>query len=220
MPSKEQQLPIILCIHGFGTNGTIFRLQAASIISALESSFKFVFIDAPFDAQPGPGIIPTFADYKPFRRWHGDASALDVFDFSPVELARERGVTRKILEDHMDHANDVVGIMAFCQGTRVAAGLLLEERLCQNIKFVIQICGMFPALPVDGDGLPEVTKKLAIPSIHVQGSHDPWKPKGTRMRNTYFEGDLAHTVGFAGGHRVPKGAEVTEIANWVIETYS
>jgi pimeloyl-ACP methyl ester carboxylesterase len=148
----EKKLPTIICIHGHGTNGAIFRLQAARIVQALRDKFRFVFVDAPFTSLPGPGVVPVFSDFKPFLRWHCDENALGKFDITAEELEEERRGARELLAGVMTaNAGDgdgVVGVMAFSQGTRVATGLLLDPELGQSIKFAIMICGTFPSLPV------------------------------------------------------------------------
>lgn len=215
-------LPTILCIHGQGTNSAIFRLQARRIVQPLEKSFRFVFVDAPFECPPGPGVVPVFSELAPFLRWHLDETTLDKFDITREELDAERKASRALLSDHIDKINQqggagVVGIMAFSQGTRVATGLMMDPELRGNIKFAVLICGTFPVLSVARDGTAATpSSKLDIPSIHLHGSYDPWQAEGIRLKQTYFDEKLVSTIKFSGGHQVPAGSKETdEVVAWV-----
>ncbi|THY60769.1 hypothetical protein D6C98_02226 [Aureobasidium pullulans] len=64
----DLSLPRILCLHGGGVTAEIFQLQARSLIKALPT-FRLIFADGPFYCPPGPGIVPVYEDYGPFRRW-------------------------------------------------------------------------------------------------------------------------------------------------------
>lgn len=62
MPATDDSslaLPRILCLHGGGVTGDVFRLQARALIQAFKSRFRFVFVDAPFLCDAGPGISPS-----------------------------------------------------------------------------------------------------------------------------------------------------------------
>lgn len=227
MPSTTP-LPTILCLHGHGTSGDIFRLQSRRIVLALEKSFRFVFIDAPIESLPGPGVAPVFSELGPFWRWHYDRAMLDNINMAPDELDAERRTTRELLGSHVDRINrnsgegGVAGVMAFSQGTRVATGLLLDAELGRNITFAIIICATFPILAIDqsqaviGTASGTVAQKLGIPSIHLHGSYDPWHAEGVLLKQTYYEEKLASSIKFKGGHQVPTGKEeAEEVASWV-----
>lgn len=164
----ERSLPTILCIHGHGTNGAIFRLQARRIVQALQTKFRFVFVDAPFSSLPGPGVVPVFSGFKPFLRWHCDEATLNKFDITPEELEDERRTAREMLADHIAQADaaggPVVGVMAFSQGTRVATGLMLDPELGRHFQFAVLICGTFPALPVSSQEPAEKSSETTLPT--------------------------------------------------------
>ncbi|OJD15723.1 hypothetical protein AJ78_04058 [Emergomyces pasteurianus Ep9510] len=67
MPSDP--LPSILCLHGSGTSAAIFKIQTIRLRRELQHRFSFVFIDAPFETDPGPGVLPVFADAGPYFTW-------------------------------------------------------------------------------------------------------------------------------------------------------
>ncbi|KAK2855662.1 hypothetical protein FQN49_004969 [Arthroderma sp. PD_2] len=197
--SSSDPLPAILCLHGAGTNAAIFQLQAHMIVERLKGRFRFIFLDAPFESSPGPGVLSTYGDLKPYLWWHCDATATKQFDIDMEEVQRRRQKVRDLLVFHLEKDN-IVGVMSFSQGTRVATGLCLDDELGGQIKFAILISATFPELPV-GENCQH--RCLRIPSVHVQGLSDPWAAEGTRLRVTYYDSDQATVVQFAGGHTVP-----------------
>ena len=74
------------------------------------------------------------------------------------------------------------------------------------MKFAVLFAGTWPMLGL-GDGEGEMGtdggKKLGIPSVHVQGSEDPWAKEGERLRMEYFDERVAQVVRFKGGHTCP-----------------
>lgn len=90
----------------------------------------------------------------------------------------------------MENMPNLIGVMAFSQGVRVLAGLLLylartAHPLFEKIKFAIVCCATHPPLWIDAeteewwknkesDGL-DSTRKLRIPSLHLVGTNDAWK---------------------------------------------
>lgn len=127
MSTNGHLLPKILCIHGAGSSGAIFRVQGRKIFQALRGEFQFVFVDAPFRSTAGPGMRPVYEDSGPFCRWQCDISAAVAFDITEDEIQEEREKVRQYLESQLRSQDGVpfVGVMAFSQGARVATGLLL-----------------------------------------------------------------------------------------------
>lgn len=62
-------LPLIACFHGGGSNSEIFEIQCFRLQEKLQSDFRFMYFDAPFTCPAGPGVLPAFEDYGPFRTW-------------------------------------------------------------------------------------------------------------------------------------------------------
>ncbi|KAE9376018.1 hypothetical protein N431DRAFT_502814 [Stipitochalara longipes BDJ] len=197
--NERVDLPTILCLHGAGTNGVIFRLQARMIIRKLSTVFRFVFIDAPFESVAGPGVFPTYEGIEPYLWWHCDESATIEFDISPEEVRYRRQMVQDLLDTQLKQTK-AVGIMAFSQGARVATGLCLDTVLGKQLRFAILIAATFPALHVDDSG---PSKLIIVPSVHIQGTKDPWRSEGSRLKATYFEDSTAELVSFVGGHAIP-----------------
>jgi predicted esterase len=200
--------PALLCLHGGGTNRTIFNIQTIRLQRALSSSFDFVFIDAPFEAPPGPGVMPVFEGCGPFYRWTAPGS-----DTMPEE-------TRKVINDVLaDKSRNFVGVLGFSQGAKCAAGLLLEQQLRikrgepidpkrPGFKFGIFLNGVFP--PLTGILSEEEKGELIrIPSVHIIGSEDPFREESRALFQEAFDKRTAKKWEFELGHRLPTAEKDT-----------
>ncbi|KAM3471714.1 hypothetical protein BBAD15_g12083 [Beauveria bassiana D1-5] len=165
----------------------------------------------------GPGVLPTYEGIESYLWWHCDDTAALKFDISPEEVRARRQMARNMLTSQLK-LSKAVGILAFSQGARVATGLCLDSVLEKQLKLAILIAATFPALHVgdaerdsvscvaDAEVLssPAVASKLiSIPSVHIQGTKDPWRCEGSRLKATYFEDGTAEFVPFVGGHAIP-----------------
>ncbi|KAF4589048.1 citrinin biosynthesis oxidoreductase CtnB [Ophiocordyceps camponoti-floridani] len=125
-------LPRILCLHGGGTNARIFRMQTRAFKHHIGQQFRFVFAQAPFPSKPGPDVTSVYSEYGPFRSWlrpyrEGEdaekcgAEASDLICESIANAIRE--------DDELGATGDVVGVLGFSQGARMAASLLYNQQL-------------------------------------------------------------------------------------------
>lgn len=123
-------LPKVACFHGGGSNGAIFEVQCARLQDLLRTELEFVFFDAPFIRGAGPGVLPAFESYAPFRTWFrtgsndkliGDGSGYDGVGTDGIERVRR-------LMSNQSGGGQWVGAMGFSQGTRVVGGLLLDQQ--------------------------------------------------------------------------------------------
>ena len=162
-------LPRILCLHGGGVTGQVFRLQCRALIQRLGHKFRFCFVDGPFVSAPGPGMIPTYRDYEPFRRWlrwtpdHPDPGPLPIVE--KIDEALQEAMAR---DDCLGATGKWVALMGFSQGAKVCASLLLrqqiraarlgEKRAGSQFKFAILLAGRAPLVTLD----PELTDSLAL----------------------------------------------------------
>ncbi|KAF2674382.1 citrinin biosynthesis oxidoreductase CtnB [Microthyrium microscopicum] len=127
--TANKALPRILCLHGGGVNAEVFRMQARTIIKTLNGQFRFVFADGPFYCDPGPGIVPVYEEYGPFRRWlrwlpeHPEVEAEAAADEIWYQL-------RDAMEadDLAGGTGAWVGMIGFSQGAKLAASLLYEQQ--------------------------------------------------------------------------------------------
>ncbi|KAJ2989033.1 hypothetical protein NUW58_g3675 [Xylaria curta] len=112
--------PKIFCMHGSGTSGQIFRIQAIRLARLLQPHFELVYVDGFIDTVPGPGVLPFFEGMEPYKRWLTDKGGEDEIPWP--ELGR--------LVELFNSNGPFVGIIAFSQGAKAATHLLrwLEER--------------------------------------------------------------------------------------------
>jgi Serine hydrolase (FSH1) len=164
-------LPRILCLHGGGVTGAIFRAQFRSFLhnDRLRTRFRFVFVDAPFFCEEGVGVVPVYENWGPFRRWFRwlpehpeiDADACA----GEIEYAIESGMKADA------GTGEWVGVLGFSQGAKLAASLLHEQQLRRvregangeveandrpNWQFGVIMAGRAPlvSLSEDTEGLP------------------------------------------------------------------
>jgi hypothetical protein len=122
--------PRILCLHGGGVTAEAFKLQSRALISRLKSHFRLVFADGPFLCDPGPGILPVYADFAPFRRWlrwlpeHAECDAESAIDeiWYQLKLAMDG-------DDREGATGEWVGLMGFSQGAKISASLLYDQQV-------------------------------------------------------------------------------------------
>jgi predicted esterase len=200
--------PAILCLHGGGTNTTIFKVQTIRIQRALNSHFDFVFLNAPFESGAGPGVHPVFEGCDPYFRW--------VLDSSLVEMAEKtRDVIRDCFEDQrLKDGRGFVGVLGFSQGARVAAGLLLQQQLKisevgEGLCFGVFMNGTRPPLTY-GLSEQEQVQRIALPSLSVLGKADPWREDGRKLFSDHCDEKQAVLLEFDVGHRLPLLEEDTK----------
>jgi hypothetical protein len=51
----------LVCFHGTGSKGQIFRVQLARLTAQLRDMFEFIYIDGLKTCAARPGVLPTFA---------------------------------------------------------------------------------------------------------------------------------------------------------------
>ncbi|KAF2435831.1 hypothetical protein EJ08DRAFT_291299 [Tothia fuscella] len=148
-------LPRILCLHGGGVTAEAFKLQSRALITKLKPYFRLVYADGPFLCDPGPGILPVYADFAPFRRWlrwlpeHAEIDAESAVDEINYQIKQAMD------GDTGDGADgEWVGLMGFSQGAKVSASLLFEQQCQEDVlgkgnasthwRFAILLAGRAP----------------------------------------------------------------------------
>jgi predicted esterase len=131
-------LPRILCLHGGGTNARIFRSQCRVIRASLRNQFRLVFAEGPFLARPGPDVTSRYEKHGPFRGWL--LSAAENASGTDSELRAAQVVahiqdalhTAICADDLQGATGEVVGLLGFSQGAKVAASILYAQQVCQQ----------------------------------------------------------------------------------------
>ncbi|KAL4758584.1 serine hydrolase FSH [Aspergillus foveolatus] len=126
-------LPRILCLHGGGTNARIFRMQCRVLERFLRSTFRFVYAEAPFAAQPGSDVTSVYKDHGPFKAWlrctaaDPDRSAQEVVKKINLSIA-----TTMYDDDMRGATGEWVALLGFSQGAKVAASILYAQQTLQQ----------------------------------------------------------------------------------------
>lgn len=229
-----RHFPRILCLHGGGVTGEVFAMQARSLIRHLPD-FRLVFIDGPWFCDAGPGIVPVYQDYGPFRRW------LRWLPDQP-EIDDDAAVDELLYSIRTQMDGDAgdgpwVGLMGFSQGAKVAASLLYDQQIRRertgaaptDYKFAVLLAGRSPLVTLsehskspalvtagaisegfhfDGPS-PHV---LRLPTIHVHGLNDAGLHLHRKMLEQYHDPATSTVIEWDGTHRVPiKKADVEPI---------
>ncbi|KAG9201706.1 hypothetical protein G6514_005515 [Epicoccum nigrum] len=126
-------LPRIACFHGGGSNSLVFAYQCKRLQQLLAHEYEFVFFDAPFEREAGPGVLPHFKELAPFRTWMKPEFLQDdeseVLEKVIQLMADDTRRRQKMAGEHVREGQERqvgkwVGAMGFSQGTRVVGGLL------------------------------------------------------------------------------------------------
>ncbi|KAI6587408.1 hypothetical protein MCOR06_006349 [Pyricularia oryzae] len=159
---NTRHLPRILCLHGSGTNASIFQVQCRRLSTCLQPYFRLVFAEAPFVCLPGPDVGTVFADSGPFKRWladekehYSDAEVVATIDASLA--AAMQGDTRA------GATGPWVGLLGFSQGGKLAASLLYRQQRQQQPRasgdawrFGVIMAGRGPTVCLDPETCPSV----------------------------------------------------------------
>ncbi|GAB1198720.1 hypothetical protein APSETT444_008048 [Aspergillus pseudonomiae] len=227
-------LPRIACFHGGGSKGAIYEVQCAQLAGLLKNDFQFVFFDGPFESGPGPGILPAFRDYKPFRSWFKrDGSEVEQSDGGGYDISGRDGVERvwKLMEA-AGPGGEWVGVMGFSQGTRITSGLLLDQQQRMSLGEL----GSTPQLKFGvlcmGGGAPMVseighqfatmgsTELIKIPTLHVHGLKDMFLELGKQQHAMYYEPGTSKVYEVDYHHAMPwYKHEVRRLADLIRELY-
>jgi predicted esterase len=155
-------LPRILCLHGGGTNATIFRMQCRSLSRMLAPYFRLVYAEARLDSVAGPDVLSVYADYGPFKRWFRwlpDQAPLD--DCAMVEAIDDSLQEAMDADDAKGAYGPWAGLLGFSQGAKLAASLLFRQqvradklgakRAGSNWRFAVLMAGRSPIVNLDPD---------------------------------------------------------------------
>ncbi|KAJ5780720.1 Serine hydrolase FSH [Penicillium paradoxum] len=122
----------VLCLHGKGTSGFIFRSQIASFRAKLPNDVQFDFVDGPFSSDPAAGV-DLFYSPPYYQFWENDS----------VDAVR---ATHNWLNEHIAKNGPYDIALMFSQGCVLGSSILLfhqEEtpHLPLPFKAAIFICG-------------------------------------------------------------------------------
>jgi predicted esterase len=233
---SESPLPVILCLHGGGSTSTVFKIQCRRLIWTLGSQFKFVFVNAPHEGDPGFGMLPVFESCAPFYRWVTRKWKLGE---GPTEPTPEEEV--RLIDAALDQAVDteaglrgwrnVVGVIGFSQGARLVGGLLLRQKLWEqehpsddsgkwHLKFGVVVGGPYPPIAMSekvDQSQYELLKE--VPTVHAWGKEDHVRSGCEELREV-CDSDVCFQMDFKGGHHMPlTDVEAKDLCDLIMAAY-
>ncbi|KAG6009425.1 hypothetical protein E4U21_002340 [Claviceps maximensis] len=174
-------LPRILCLHGGGVNGRVFRLQCRTIINQLARTFRLVFMDAPYPSAAHKDIVPVYGEFGPFYcwlPWNNDQQP------NPTCAAGAHAIMNSCLMamERDDGSGAWVGVLGFSQGAKIAISLLWAQQQAEsllgpdeaktNFKFGVIMAGSAPIVHLD-ERLPHLSRHVADTTMFGH-SFDDW----------------------------------------------
>lgn len=225
-------LPRILCLHGGGVNGQVFRLQCRTLIAQLASTFRLVFMDAPYPSSPHKDIVAVYGEFAPFYRWlpwtseepdlPPGAGAEDVMNACLIAMERDPG------------SGPWAGVLGFSQGAKIAASLLWAQQRAEvllgrgqartTFQFGVLMAGSAPILHLDlrlgqprhiadaamfstdfedYPAAPYGGHVLTVPTLHVHGLRDAGIERHRLLLGLYCKPGVTRLVEWDAGHRLP-----------------
>ncbi|KAI9667965.1 MAG: hypothetical protein M1821_000785 [Bathelium mastoideum] len=206
--------PLVACFHGGGSTGEIFNIQCARLQRLLKDELEFIFFDGPFKRPAGPGVLPIFEDYGPFRSWFKDWENLENTDGGGFDASGKDGVQRawEMMEERAPK-EEWIGVMGFSQGTRAAGGLLLDQqrRLKENdsngfnLRFGILCMPAGSVMETANTKFQE--QPITIPSLHLHGLKDEFVDYSKKQTSTYYSPDTRNLFEIDYHHAMPWAAD-------------
>ncbi|KXT16738.1 hypothetical protein AC579_5237 [Pseudocercospora musae] len=128
--SARLHLPRILCLHGGGTNATIFSMQCRVLRRHLRPHFRLVFAEGPFSTRPGSDVISVYAKHGPFKAWLRTWPEDPWRSAEDITVHIEKAISAAMNADDMRGATGPwAGLLGFSQGAKVAASLLYLQQI-------------------------------------------------------------------------------------------
>ncbi|KAK1985261.1 serine hydrolase FSH [Colletotrichum cereale] len=222
----------ILCLHGDGTNGTIFAAQTRHLRRALNPhGIELVYATGPYECSAGYGVSPFFDDCGPFYRWYAaeqcpedsDDDCANASDTSTAgvmetfeELKYEFG-DQEDPETGQDGQDTFAGILAFSSAAGIAAGVLASQRdaasdvgspVWYRFRFGVIINGT--GRPMQFNNTAQCGKmSIKTPTVFVIGTRDQWQGQ-SRSLVDYFDHKAQTCLEFENDHRVPSDPQQVE----------
>ncbi|KIX09926.1 uncharacterized protein Z518_01007 [Rhinocladiella mackenziei CBS 650.93] len=228
--SAGNPLPAVLCLHGGGSNSTVFKIQCRRLIWNLEKQFRFVFAQAPIEGTPGHGMIPVFASCAPFYRWvtrRFKSGESDV-ELTPTdEIQAVDDILLRVMREN-GGIECFKGVIGFSQGARLVSGLLLrqkrEERDLGSSKwkfaFGVMIGGPFPPIAMAEEvDVKDYELLRTVPTVHAWG-RDDHVMEGCKALKEACESDNCFQMDFEGGHHLPlKDVEAKDLCDLIMAAW-
>ncbi|KAI1422431.1 oxidoreductase [Xylaria sp. FL1777] len=209
----------LLCIHGAGSSGDIFRIQLTKLRTALQHEFDFVFVNGPHLSAPGPGVLPWFEGAGPYYSW-----------FKEEDVTMEQRIER--INDAVHHTisdweankksprSRIVGVLAFSEGSLATALLLWQQKMNRvpwlpTLHFAVLICCFFrreATQYISADVGQDEKPVINVPTLHIHGKKDFCLAGSRRLVAKHYLPEYAQVIEFDGSHHVPTRQDDVEEA--------
>ncbi|KAK9417673.1 hypothetical protein SUNI508_01430 [Seiridium unicorne] len=186
----------ILCLHGKGTSGWIFKSQTSSLRRKLEEispdlTCEFDFVDGPQPSAPAPDT-PLFYDPPHYAFYEGT-------DVKAIRKAREW------LGEILEQRGPYDGALLFSQGCALVSSYMLYQQWYEPeapppFRFALFMCGGVPITALKDLGVPvskevedldEATKRQLVEKTTCEITRDRWQltDYATVVRRAQFDSD-------------------------------
>ena len=223
---SKKHRKVILCFHGTGSKGAIFRVQMARICSLLGSEFDFLFLDGPLECAAGPGVLPLFANQEPYYCWFAGSGTTIDDSMAKIIASVEESIDQwKTANPDIDA--EFVGGIGFSEGA-LALSLLLwmqQQGLAPSLprlSFAVLSCCFFPAeaskwLAERANAQGEPQACINVPTIHVHGNRDFCLGRARRLVRNNYKSDYATVLMTEAAHHLPtKKNEVADVVDHIL----
>ena len=206
----------MVMLHGSGSSGAILGIQTHSLAKDLSRTFDLVFIDAPTPSEPGPGILPLFANMPAYYRWLAPEDKSASLRFA--ELFEVAYYIELQLESQNIEPSQVAAFLGFSQGALVALAMLafrlIGHSAWENLRFCVSLGagtagdtekmeGIRGMMGVLSTTLGREDGKFPGYSIHASGLRDQWYDDGKQIMGM-CAGEKTKSLDYAGGHALPR----------------
>ncbi|RYP42777.1 hypothetical protein DL768_010233 [Monosporascus sp. mg162] len=217
---EDRGLPrALLCIHGAGSSGAIFRIQITKLRMALKDEFDFVFVNGPHLASPGAGVLPWFEGAGPYYAWFKEVEATLEQRIAQINDTVQDTIRRWDSTKKNPHAR-IVGVVAFSEGALTATLLLWQQKMGRvpwlpTFHFATLMCCYFRqevAEYMRGDVGSDEKPVINVPTLHVHGKRDFCLTGSRRLVANHYLPEYAKVMEFDGTHHPPMKREDVEVA--------
>ncbi|KAK3060500.1 hypothetical protein LTS18_008407 [Coniosporium uncinatum] len=178
-------MPRVLCLHGSGSNATIFSSQTFAVRRLLPKDYEFIYVDGPFRCDPDPAI--TFPG--PYYCWYNTPTS--------VKFAAAHRAVARIIEEK----GPFDFVMGFSQGGAVAGSVIVHYALANPtapplFQGAIFLCSTIP-FSIDIDHGLDVREYFGIPVDKPVRTGCPTEMPEHLVTDPYFlmqQGSIAKTV--------------------------
>ncbi|RWA07486.1 hypothetical protein EKO27_g7608 [Xylaria grammica] len=209
----------LLCIHGAGSSGDIFRIQLTKLRTALQHEFDFVFANGPHLSSPGPGVLPWFEGAGPYYSWFKEEDVTMEQRVEQINDAVHHAISQWDANKKSPHSR-IVGVLAFSEGSLATTLLLWQQKMSRvswlpTLHFAVLICCFFrreATQYISADVGEDEKALINVPTLHIHGRRDFCLAGARRLVANHYLPEYARVIEFDGSHHVPSMRHDVETA--------